>query len=211
MSRTEQEQIFDALWDEVSLIHSGWVLYRQLYGNAERVELLNRSTRAFFGRLHWVLLDHVLLGICRVTDPAESGGHRNLTLETLLRGVPCANKLLVATLEGHFADARQKSVPFRTRRNKKVAHADLELAIDDAEPLSGVSRATVEGALQPIVAFMNAYEVSLNQDPTEFGAFDYRAPTEILHALRLAAACAELEAEGLLPDGALANQKWSAI
>jgi hypothetical protein len=65
---------FGAFWDafrnELIVLHAKWQQYRKLYGTSdERIGLLNSSAGFFFGLVHDVMWDDIVLHIARLTDP----------------------------------------------------------------------------------------------------------------------------------------------
>jgi len=155
-------EIHDLLYQEVSWLHARWNLYCQLYASSEdTVDLLNRSAPSFFNICQGVLIDSVLLGISRITEPAETGKGKtkqlNLTLRRLAATIDPADyptlrsdidKSLVAA-EGYFAFAK-------ALRHKLIAHNDLlvhqKIA---APPPPKADRQKIEAALQTIRDIMN--------------------------------------------------------
>jgi AbiU2 len=63
---------FGAFWDafrnELIVLHAKWQQYRKLYGTSdERIGLLNSSAGFFFGLVHDVMWDDIVLHIARLT------------------------------------------------------------------------------------------------------------------------------------------------
>jgi len=147
--------LYHALENEVTWLHAKWQEYRKLYAKSEqRVNLLNDSAAFFFRVVHEVLWDNILLHIARLTDPPTQGKFENSTLlclpETVSdRGLADELRRLVQTALGRSQFAREW-------RNKRLAHQDLALAIDNkVEPLPSVSRQHVEDALDSFRMIMN--------------------------------------------------------
>jgi len=58
----ELETVFEKIKYQVVVLHSRWIIYRQLYGTSkERIELLNESAVEFFWIIQDVLWDEILL------------------------------------------------------------------------------------------------------------------------------------------------------
>lgn len=153
--------IFAGLRSEFIEINARWIMYRQLYGvGPERVELLNESAGTFFNQLQWVLLNDTVLALSRLTDPSESFGRENLVLAQLFdRLDPELHRDLIQKLKEHLTEVANRCAPFRTIRNRRVAHADLLTALKiDPDPLPGITREMVEKALESIQEFMNKFE-----------------------------------------------------
>jgi HAMP domain-containing protein len=62
--------VYDPLNKVAITTHYHWQLMLQLYDGKERADLLNRFGGIVFGRIQQMMLADVVLGICRLTDPA---------------------------------------------------------------------------------------------------------------------------------------------
>jgi len=83
--------VYDELRSEITWLHGRWLTYRELFAESpRRIELLNEVAGTFFYIIQEVLLDEVQVCLSKLTDPATSGKHENLSLEQLQ-----------AKLEGH--------------------------------------------------------------------------------------------------------------
>ena len=80
----EIAQVYDELRSEVTWLHGRWICYRQLYAvSPKRIELLNESAGMFFYIVQDVLFDEIQVALSKLTDPAKTGKHENLSLEQL--------------------------------------------------------------------------------------------------------------------------------
>lgn len=136
-------------------LHLVWVQYRRLFGtDEETVNLLNRCGGLFFRVVQDELLDSVLLGISRMTDPPATGKRKNLTIQSLPELVPNttvkleAERLVdIAVLGASFA---------REHRNKRIAHQDHGYTMEQTVvQLPGVSREKIEEMLSHLRNAMN--------------------------------------------------------
>jgi hypothetical protein len=159
---------FYALLQEVIWLHTKWAEFRELFGsNPTRVELLNQAAHAFFGMIQYMLWDDTLLHIARLTDPPTSMGHANLTIKNLpeLVNDPATKTVLVALVE----TAMNKTTFCRDWRNRRIAHSDLDLAMDkSATPLEPVSRKQVNEALSAIADVLNKVDECHTKSTTHF-------------------------------------------
>src|SRR5689334_19928229 len=80
-------EMYDNLWNEVAGIHSQWKIFYQLFTNEERVDFLREMAPSFFGVLQNAFLDNIVVMLCRITDPEETGKKKNLTLERLVHSI----------------------------------------------------------------------------------------------------------------------------
>ena len=160
--------IYSALWQEVAWINKKWAQYVELFGTSpERIELLNRAAPSMIRTVQDTLWEDVLLHLARLTDPPRSMGKANLSvrqLAALLVSSPIkanAESLAVAAL-----DACEFS---RDWRNRRLAHRDLDLALDRAvQPLAPASRATVKASLAALEELLNAVSLHYLDSTTLF-------------------------------------------
>lgn len=148
--------VFHALWQEVAWLHRKWDEYVELYGTkSSRVNLLNKAAPTFFRIVQDALWEESLLHIARLTDPPSSARKPNLTIQRLPALVADAEAAQrVKTLTEKAVEA---SAFCRDWRNRRIAHRDLNLALENgAIPLSPASREKVKLALNAIVDVLNA-------------------------------------------------------
>jgi AbiU2 len=147
--------LYNALSDELTLRFWRWQQFTALYATKpERLELMNRAAPYFFWIAQAMFWDDALLGIARLTGPARTAGHDNLSFERLPSLVPnvLASTVtdLVDTLKGRAAFAIEW-------RNRRIAHHDLALALNrSAAPLPPASREKVDTAHQAMASVLNA-------------------------------------------------------
>ena len=164
------KEVYDLLKTEVTWLHGRWICYRQLFAQSEaRINMLDECASAFFFIIQDVLFDEVQICLCKLTDPANTGKIDNLSLEQLqLRlevhgdsGLSVKNRILLDALQ-------TQATPFRTWRNKQLAHLDLQTSMQNrANPLPGVSRKMIDDALSLIGEYLNAIEIFYNDN--EYG------------------------------------------
>jgi hypothetical protein len=149
--------LYYALYNEVTWLHAKWGQYRILFAQSqERVELLNRIAGFFFSVIQRALWEDVVLHIARLTDPPQSVGKENLTLLRLAAALQIP--ALAAEIENLVGQAQADAKFTRAWRNRNLAHLDLDLAMDRATPLPGISRQNIEHALNAIRAVLNRIE-----------------------------------------------------
>lgn len=148
--------LFHSLWQEVAWVHRRWREYVALYGDkASRVDLLNKAAPGFFWLVQGMLWEATLLHIARLTDPPSSAGKPNLTIQRLR---PLVNDAAVARRVQTLTYTAINAAAFcRDWRNRRIAHSDLSLALDEhPAPLAAASREKVNAALTAIVEVLNA-------------------------------------------------------
>lgn len=204
---TEISSVYDELHSEVTWLHGRWICYRQLFAHSpKRIDLLNETASTFFYILQEVLLDEVQVTLSKLTDPARSGMHENLSLEQLQeRLVAHAATSLVATCQLSLDLLHKQCEPFRTRRHKTLAHLDLQVALrTPATPLPDVSRQMIEDALLTLRNYLNVIELHFNGSEWGYEHFIMTSDGDALIAnLR-----AGLRYEELVQESKLSYDDW---
>ena len=127
----------------------------------------------FFYTIEDVLIGDVQIALSKLTDPARTGANENLSLEQLLERVEKHNEAnLQVALRQKLDELKKKCVPFRTWRNKRLAHLDLTTTMKITHnPLPGVSRQMVEDALELVRKLMNTIEIHYDKSETGYEHF----------------------------------------
>jgi hypothetical protein len=163
--------LYSTLWQAVATIHFHWQEYVELFGmKPKRIDLLNRSSPAFFRMLQDELWENSLLHLARLTDPAATQGkvdRSNLTIRALPALITDAK--LKGEVSKLIAEAIKQTEFCRDWRNRHIAHRDLKLALQQpTTPLAEGSRAQVKAALKAISDVLNALEGHYFQSETRF-------------------------------------------
>jgi hypothetical protein len=148
---------YSELWQEIVRLHLTWSEFCELFTKTpKRVEVLNRAAATFFGIVQKTLFEATLLHIGRLTDASKVAGRDNLTVRNL------SGLILDATLKAAVSQSVEKAVKAadfaRDWRHRRLAHNDLELALNDmrAEPLAEASKKQVDDALDKLADTLNA-------------------------------------------------------
>lgn len=127
--------------------------YSNLFGKSkERVDLLNQSAGPFFKNVQDTFHDETLLGICRLTDPAQSKKKKNpnrnvsvLRLALLLKeddtDFQIEKLAIIAKDTAEFA---------RNQRDKRISHFDLDVATKRSKLVGGASIVQMRLAIKAI-------------------------------------------------------------
>ena len=151
----ELGKIFHELEREVTWLHTKWGEYVELFGTKpSRIELVNKAAPLFFGVVQDVLWEDVILSIARLTDSPKTAGKDNLTIRRLPEYID--DPEFKPSLEELIQLSAQATDFCRDWRNRRIAHRDLQLAIESrAKPLKPASRKKVKDALTSIVEVLN--------------------------------------------------------
>src|SRR5437588_7317145 len=80
----ELGEVFRGFFQEYSIIRVKWRLYKQLFGNAESIDLLNRHGAHGFGVVQDVIIKDVILCITRMMNPSKDAWGDPANLATLM-------------------------------------------------------------------------------------------------------------------------------
>jgi len=179
-------QLFNLLAYECNLLHLKWSEYRELFGaNPKRIELLNQAAPSFFFLLQGILWEDVLLCIARLFDPPKSGENKeNITLLTLPEMIDSEIQPRINSL---LEDAKRLCKFSHDWRNRRIAHRDLNLALEETvKPLASASRQSVSAALESIDTVLNGVEFYYFNDRTTDYTFMHstRGAKALLYVLR---------------------------
>ena len=169
---SDLQDLWDELSKDVTLLHARWIIFKQLYAtDEERVALFNKIAGTFFGLLKGILIDDIILGLSRLTDPPKSMRHENLVLEQLIKKLDSAtHSSLAASLQKQLDELKKVCEPIRKNRNRRIAHADLKTALAvDSSVVLGIPLETFEEAFKRVRGYMNHFEEYVNGgSPTAF-------------------------------------------
>jgi len=161
----------DEMGREFSMIfhrlHNDWVSavvrykeLRELFGTAERVDLLNLIGSGLFWDVQQTFWSDLMLRLTRLTDPPNSAGKDNLTVQRL-PGL-CKGPDLRDEIEGLVREAVGAAAFARDWRNRRIGHSDLARAIDPSpEPLAEATLPKVKAALDAVYTVLDTISVRL--------------------------------------------------
>ena len=131
----------EAFCDVCVPMRSIWKHFQILFeGTESQRQLLQNIAPIFFGDLNKLLIEHLILQICKITDPEDSRGHKNITVEFLVKNSDFSDvpeelgKLEKLSLDMHHF--RTKIVP---ARNKLIGHLDRDSVLQD-QPLGAADQ-----------------------------------------------------------------------
>ncbi|WP_144428110.1 hypothetical protein [Azospirillum thiophilum] len=153
--------VYQELKNEVTWLHAKWKIYRQLYAKSEkRVNLLNEVARAFFYIIEQSLRSEISIYASKLTDPARSRKFENLSLYQLQERIAKNCDADFSSGSQELLDiVKERCAPLRNWRDKKLAHLDLNVAMNTATtPLPSFSRKEIGGAISSIAEYMNNIE-----------------------------------------------------
>ena len=152
---TQLGPVFSELRDDLAWLQVKWAEYRELYGTSpDRIDLLNSAAGLFFRILQDSMWEDALLHLCRLTDPADMGRKKNLSIQVLPE--LCDDADLRNAVETLVEEAKVATLFARDWRNRHISHRDRDLALrSKTRPLAPASRAQVSAAISAIHRVLN--------------------------------------------------------
>ena len=147
--------LFHELWNELVWLNVKWCDYRTLFETSkDRFNEMNTVAPRCMYFVQAAMWRDVLIHICRMTDPEQSCGKPNISLNAL---VPLIDDIECREGVRLSADRAAEVSEFaRQRRNRYFAHKDLLTARNaHPVPLEAVDRESVGKALSAIADTMN--------------------------------------------------------
>lgn len=162
---------FDHAQKELTHLNYRWIMFVQLFGtNSHRIRLINQTASNLLSEFQWLVIDSMVLGLSKFTDPAKMKGNSNLSFLYFIEEIDKAEKGGIADELRQLLNELDAAVEkFRAIRNKKIAHNDLAVALGSADsPLPGASRSDVNKALRIAGEFLNKIELNYFNSNTAY-------------------------------------------
>lgn len=128
----ENRDLFNAIEREFIQLRYRWWLFCQLFDSGQsNIDLLNKSGSNVFQLLQKLIIDDVMMSLCRLSDPDRSMGHENASIrnvikrvkENLSEGTKSEIEDLLSKLDEHMKN-------ISILRNKALSHTDYEHALN---------------------------------------------------------------------------------
>ncbi len=181
----ELDPVYHALYNQAVWLHVKWKQYVHLFGTSpERIDLLNQSASYFFRVIELTLWQDTLLHLARLTDPPQTGRWDNLTIRRLPNLVGAGT--LKVDLQELIAAADAATEFARDWRNRRIAHRDLKLALQDgAQPLAPASREQVNEAIAAISQVLQRLSLAYFDSEVRFDlVFTFADAESLLDTIR---------------------------
>ncbi len=131
MTNDALQNEFIKLRDQAIWLRQTINTFNYLFDSAPETErILRESACLFFTDLNTMMQEYAVLLVCRLTGPAKSFGKANLSTQrftNLMRDSGC----LTPEIEHLDAALREYGELLKPARNKIIAHADLEVHVDN--------------------------------------------------------------------------------
>jgi hypothetical protein len=191
LPETDRE-IFCHLCTDLARLNAKWRLYLDLFSEKENTDLLSSRAPGAFQLIEESLRSDMTMAMCRLSDPSQQGGNRNLSLARVAERfdhVPGLRELR--------AEFKEACKPVERIRNKQIGHNDLDTALrphDNSVP--GIGRKDVDNILRLAEKVLNALIRSVVPDLSY--SFDLRPIGDgkaLLESLRVAERVDQAERE----------------
>lgn len=124
------QEIIKKFCEQVVWLRSVHRSYKELFESEETQRLMEKTARAFFSDLNAIFIEYLLLEFAKITDPAESYGEENFTINNIIQGIHWPPED-----EQKLKDLNDKVEKFRgyiiNARNKLLAHSDKKTVLSD--------------------------------------------------------------------------------
>lgn len=131
--------VFMELCQDLASLNSKWDFYLELFSDIKTTSLLSKMALQSFQLIEEALRADIVLSICRLNDPAKLGKHDNLSFWFLRENI-----VPNAEIDDAFSKLSNAYAPFKSYRDKKVGHNDLNTAIQPhSNPLPNINKEQV--------------------------------------------------------------------
>ena len=167
MPSSHAVESFLALRQECVWVQSCFNTFCALFESGEETStVLQQAAPAFFQEINLILLEHFVLQVCRITDPASSNGRENLTIKNLNQAL--AKEGIFST---HIAEQSERIHKYRSlvvdARNQIVSHADKAKILSRTES-DPHARSDVKDFFAGLYKYVDLVGEALGVGPLDF-------------------------------------------
>jgi hypothetical protein len=152
----KKRQHYEILQNEVLNLISKRDKFLELYGKQESVDVLNSIAAHCFGYIQVIFNDSIILSLTKLLDSSNTGGSKNLVLETLIDDIEdleTKNKSCELLIE-----IKELSSKYKKQRNKFIAHVDYKLKMKEPSQYLPIDINELDKIIEKIKQFMNIVE-----------------------------------------------------
>lgn len=174
------------LADEVVRQHHEFAEFEFLfYGPQARVDLLNAVATHFFGELFGIMLDRVVLGVSKLTDPAGSDGKTNLSLAYVHKGLAHDARYPESDAAKLISEAMEIRKHLEVWRSKRIAHNDASVALGLLDA-GEVKPERIKEFYSVVERYLNLVQSKLDLGPCPISTPGIHGADELVKALKSA-------------------------
>jgi hypothetical protein len=179
---SEIRKLFVAFREQCIWLQDCYNAYAALYDTGDDTkQLLHAAASLFFRDLNLILIEYVLLQVCKITDPPVTLGHPNLTIDHVNDELRKAN-LMTPEIEQYAAGMKSYCRQIKDARNKLISHLDRDTILNQLE-LGAHAQQDVETFFNNLHGYTDAVGVAVGEGP-----LDYRVnagPGDVLDLLKV--------------------------
>jgi hypothetical protein len=172
---------FCVLSERVWMDHDLYCSLRET--DARDLQLYDRIAPLFFRDVNDILIDHLFVAFVKLTDPAHTGKHANLTANFIVEELDWPDEV-----RAKLSDANAKLMDFRKTiegaRNKRLAHVDLAAQLNQLTALGGFAAGADRKFLEDLQAFVDIAHGHLFDAPRPIHPAGATDTHQLLRALR---------------------------
>lgn len=164
-----KQRLFDEIHSELAWARVTWRTYHQLFGSAERRDVLQRAASGFAWIVARALANDLMMRLGRLLDPPKSLGQDNLCLERLVAACEAEYPSASNGLRKALYDVRTIAAPLKGARNKRLAHNDLPLRIGEGPPpMMLPTRSEIDEILRQLEDLANSIAALAGRPPIPY-------------------------------------------
>tara|TARA_R110000772_G_scaffold49123_7_gene112957 strand:+ start:51849 stop:52415 length:567 start_codon:yes stop_codon:yes gene_type:complete len=182
MEQTDLQKLFLAFREQCIWLRICYNTYSELYESGERVQkLMESSAPLFFHDLNNILIEYIMLHVCKITDPAETRGRANLTLLAVNESL---NNEGLTT--GEISQFSQAMLDYRElvkdARNRLISHFDRDTILNGLT-LGEHPREDAEKFFECLQGYIDAVGNAVGVGPLDFRTM--AGPGDVLDLIKL--------------------------
>ena len=182
MVRPKISETFLAFREQCIWLQTCFNTYETLFeGGPETEELLARTAPLFFHDLNRILVEYCLLQVCKLTDPAETRGRENLTVDHLNELLGTAGLMTPEIEQASRGIAHYRSL-IKDARNRAISHSDKS-TIMAGQPIGAHAAAEVSAFFDSLHTYTDEVGVAVGVGPLDYGTL--AGPGDVLDLLSL--------------------------
>lgn len=163
----DPKEIFVAFRDQCITFRIYFNTMETLYGEGADLHLLTRTAVHFFSDLNQILRAHLVLCVCRLTDPAQMHKRDNLTVLQVNAACTAAGIQLSAKAQAHSDTMHSYSALLRDARNKLISHLDRDTILNDTS-LGEHTKAESDEFLEALQGYCDEVGRAVGVGPLDF-------------------------------------------
>ncbi|WP_321528869.1 hypothetical protein [Sedimenticola selenatireducens] len=128
----ENRELFNAIEREFLQLRYRWGLFCQLFDSGQsNIDLLNKSGSNVFQLLQKLVIDDLMMSLCRLSDRNESMGHENASIRNMInRAKENLSNETNSKVQGLLSELDRHLKNISKLRNKALSHTDYEHALN---------------------------------------------------------------------------------